>query len=143
MLSSKDWKIARVSSENSGNKKLAANAIDGDPTTLWHTRFSGTVAKPPHELVIDLGAEHTIRGFVYLGRQDAGWNGAIKDVEFHVGESPDEFGQPVVKTQLAKTKEPQTIECPVTKGRFVLLRVISGHSEQPFASVAELGVIGD
>jgi len=77
MLPNKDWTIVRVSSENTPNKKLASQAIDGDPTTWWHTRFSGGAPPPPHELVIDLGAEHTVRGFVYLGRQDAGWNGAV------------------------------------------------------------------
>ena len=143
MLSNKEWKIVRVSSENTDNKKFARNAIDGDPTTLWHTKFSGAVALPPHELVIDLGAEHTIRGFVYLGRQDAGWNGAIKEIEFCISPSPEKFGEPAIKTKLAKKKEPQTIECPATKGRYILLRAHSAHSEQSFATVAELGVLGE
>jgi arylsulfatase A-like enzyme len=142
-LSNKDWKIVRVSSENAANEKFARNAIDGDPSTLWHTKFSGGVSPPPHELVIDLGAEHNIRGFVYLGRQDAGWNGAIKDVEFCVGSSPDNFGAPVAKAALAKIKDPQTVKCPDTKGRYVLLRALTDHSGNSFASVAELGVIGD
>ena len=143
MLSNKDWKIVRVSSENTGNKKFASNAIDGDPTTLWHTRFSGTVAKPPHELVVDLGAEHSVRGFVYLARQDAGWNGTIENAEFCISQSPDDFGAPVMKTKLAKKKEPQTIEFPETKGRYILLRALTEHSNGAFASVAELGVLGE
>jgi hypothetical protein len=143
MLSPKDWKIVRVSSENADNKKFAQNAIDGDPTTLWHTRFSGAIAPPPHELVIDLGAERTIRGFVYLARQDAGWNGAIKDIEFCIGSSPNEFSEPTIKATLAKKKRPQTVQCPATKGRYILLRAKSAYSEQAFATVAELGVIGE
>ena len=101
------------------------------------------MATPPHEIVIDLGAEHTIRGFVYLGRQDEGWNGAIKEIEFCVGSSPDAFGGPVTKTTLAKSKEAQTITCPPTKSRYILLRARSSYSEKDFATVAELGVIGD
>lgn len=143
MLSNKDWKIVRVSSENTDNKKFARNAFDGDPTTLWHTRFSGAVAAPPHELVIDLGAEHTIRGFVYLARQDAGWNGAIKDIEFCISQSPEKFGESTIKAKLDKKKEPQSVECLATKGRYILLRALSAHSEQAFASVAELGVMGE
>jgi arylsulfatase A-like enzyme len=143
MLSHKDWKIVRFSSENVDNKKFARNAIDGDPTTLWHTRFAGNVAQPPHELVIDLGAERTIRGFVYLARQDAGWNGAIKDLEFCISQSPDSFGEPAIKATLARKREPQAVECPVTKGRYILLRAQSAHSEQMFASAAVVGVIGE
>ena len=143
MLPNNGWKVVRVSSENTGNKKFARNAIDGDPTTLWHSRFSGSAAPPPHELVIDLGAQRTIRGFVYLGRQDGGWNGAIKDIEFAISEAPDQFGAPVVKQTLEKTKAPQRISCDETKGRYVLLRALSEYSGHTFATVAELGVIGE
>ena len=143
MLSNKDWKIVRASSENTANQKFARHAIDGDATTLWHTRFSGTAAPPPHELVIDLGAERTIRGFVYLGRQDAGWNGAIRDVEFCVSATADQFGAPVAKTALAKSKDPQTIPCPAVKGRYILLRALTEHGGNTFATVAELGILGE
>ena len=121
----------------------AKNAIDGDPSTWWHSRFSGEAAKPPHELVIDLGAERTIRGVVYLARQDGSWNGAIKDVEFAISSSPDKFGEPVVKAQLEKKKAPQLVECPPTKGRYLLLRATSEHGGAAFASCAELGVLGE
>jgi arylsulfatase A-like enzyme len=143
VLPNKDWKVIRFSSENAPNHKMARNAIDGDPATLWHTQFTGTVATPPHELVIDLGAERTIRGFVYLGRQDEGWNGAIKEIEFCIASSPDALGDPVAKATLAKSKEAQTVNCPPTKGRYILLRALSSYSEKGFASVSELGVIGD
>lgn len=144
MLSQKEWKVVRASSENTGNKKLAINAIDGDPETLWHTKFSGGAAKPPHELVIDLGASHRIRGFVYLGRQDAGWNGAAKDVEFAIGDKPDAFGAPAAKASLKKIKTPQTVECAPTTGRYVMLRILSEQRDGgEFGTVAELGVLGE
>ena len=143
LLPNKDWKIVRASSENEANQKFARNAIDGDPETLWHTKFSGGIVPPPHELVVDLGTERSVRGFVYLGRQDEGWNGAVKDVEFCVSDSPDKFGTPAAKTALAKIKEPQTIPCPATKGRYILLRALSSFSDHPYASVAELGVLGE
>lgn len=142
LLPNKDWKLVRFSSENAANQKYARNAIDGDPLTWWHSRFTPDLAPPPHELVIDLGAEHTIRGFVYLARQDGGWNGAVKDVEFDVSSDPNEFGSPLVKTTLAKTKKPQTIKCDPTRGRYVLMRVLTEHSGNQFATVSELGVLG-
>lgn len=143
LLSNKGWKLARFSSENSGNKRFAACAIDGDPDTLWHTKFAGGAVPPPHELVIDLGAERTVRGFVYLARQDAGWNGAVKDAEFCVGASPDAFGAPVATASLTRVKEAQAVACPATKGRYVLFRALSEQNGNAFAAVAELGVIGE
>jgi arylsulfatase A-like enzyme len=143
LLSNAKWKLVRVSSENSGNRKFARNAIDGDPRTWWHTRFSGGTDKPPHELVVDLGAEHVIRGFVYLARQDNSWNGTVRDIEFAVSSAPDNFGDPILKTQLKKTKTPQHVQCPETKGRYVLLRVLSEISGNDFASAAEFGILGE
>jgi arylsulfatase A-like enzyme len=143
LLSNKSWKIARFSSENAANQKFAFNAIDGNPNTLWHTRFSGSIVPPPHELVIDLGAEYVVRGFVYLARQDEGWNGAVDTAEFAVATTPDFNGTPLIKTRLAKTREPQTVACEPTKGRYVLFRALSEHGGHTFASVAEIGVLGE
>jgi arylsulfatase A-like enzyme len=144
LLPNKDWKIVRASSENTGNSKFAAHAIDGDPDTLWHSKFSGGTAPPPHELVIDLGAPRRIRGFVYLGRQDGGWNGAAKDIEFAISNSADAFGNPAVKSTLKKIKSPQTLACAPTTGRYVLVRILSEHREtNELGSAAEIGVLGE
>ena len=137
------WKIARLSSENTANQKFAKNAIDGNPRTHWHTRFSGgKIEQPPHELVIDLGTRHTLRGMRYLARQDAGWNGAICDIEIVVSDDPEKFGEPVAKTTLKKTHEPQEIAFPPTAGRYVLIRALSEVNGGPWASAAEIGFVG-
>ncbi|MCP5520442.1 MAG: sulfatase-like hydrolase/transferase [Verrucomicrobiales bacterium] len=143
LIPNQGWKIVRFSSENASNGKLARNAIDGKPGTWWHSRFGENAARPPHELVIDLGTTRTIRGFVYLGRQDASWNGAIKDVEFGVSDNPNQFGPPVAKAALAKSKKPQTVACPETKGRYVRLHALSEYGGGGFATASELGVIGE
>ena len=143
LLPSKAWKILRVSSESHSNGKLAANAIDGDPRTHWHTRFQGQLDKHPHELVIDLGSEATVRGFLYLARQDPGWNGAVAKCEFSLGSTPDEFGPPVAAATFKRAKKAQQATCDPVKGRYVRVRILSEVGGGPWASVAELGVIGD
>jgi hypothetical protein len=142
LISSTNWKIVRASSESVGNQKFARNAIDGNPATLWHTQFQGELKRHPHELVIDLGTEHTVRGFRYLARQDNGWNGAIKDCEFLVSNTPDQFDKAVAKTTFQKTRKAQEVKCEPVQGRYVLLRALSEVNGGPWASVAELGVIG-
>lgn len=143
LLPSREWKLVRFSSENAANGKLARNAIDGDPGTWWHSRFGADAARPPHELVIDLGAEHLVRGFVCLGRQDDSWNGALKEVEFQVGSSPDGFAAPTARVTLAKSKEPLSVACPEVRGRYVRLRALSEYGSGGFATLSELGVLGD
>ena len=142
LIPSEDWKVVRVSSESRGNGKLARHAVDGDEGTWWHSQFSPELRTHPHELVIDLGKEYEIRGFRYLARQDTGWNGALKDCEFYVSASSNGFGKPAVKAAFKKLKTAQDAACEPVRGRYVLLRTLSAQDEGPWASVAELGVIG-
>ena len=136
-------KILKVSSENSSNVKWAVNAIDGDPHTLWHSRFSERLAKHPHELVIDLGKSYDISGFRYLARQDGGWNGAFAEVEFLVSSTPQFGDVPAVKATFGKVRSAQAanLKEPIA-GRYVKVRVLSEVNGQPYGSAAEIGVIG-
>jgi hypothetical protein len=142
LLSSKDFKIIRFSSENIGNGKFARNVIDGNANTIWHTQFSPEIKKHPHELIIDLGREFTLTGFRLLARQDAGWNGTLKDIEITVSNNPKTFGPPTLKTTLKKTKSPQDLKCAAVKGRFIRLRALSEINAGSWASLAEFGVKG-
>ncbi len=142
LIPSKAFKVVRASSESKFNSKLAKFAIDGDPRSIWHTAFKDGPGKHPHELVVDLGAEHSVRGFRYMARQDGGWNGAIKDCEFFVAGKPNGFGKPVAKATLKKAKDAQDVTFEPVKGRYVMLRALSEVNGGPWASVAELGVIG-
>jgi arylsulfatase A-like enzyme len=143
LIPATEMKLIRFSSENYANDRRAAYAIDGNPRTVWHSQFSGKLATHPHELVIDLGATYRIRGFRYLARQDSGWNGTFAETEFHVSDSPDRFGEPTVRATFNKVRTPQAADCakPV-RGRYVLVRILSEVNGNPWASAAEVGVIG-
>ncbi len=143
LLPRKRLSIHSFSSEASGNGRLAVHAIDGNPRTHWHTAFSPEVLKHPHELVIDLGGEATVRGLRYLARQDNGWNGALAAVEVAVASSPDGFGDPVAETTFTKRKHSQELLFEPVQGRYLRLRVLSEVNGGPWASVSELGVVGE
>jgi len=137
-------RLLSFSSENGSNRKLAANAIDGDPRTVWHSAFSETLARHPHELVIDLGAENEVTGFRYLARQDSGWNGAFGLTEFFLAGQPDAFDdRPIASTTFGKVRKPQALdlETPV-RGRYLKVRVLSEVNGNVWASAAELAVVG-
>ena len=140
MVSNTKWKLVSVSSESKSNGKFARNVFDDDPLTHWHSEFS---KKHPHELVIDLGAQYTVSGFYCLARQDAGWNGTIGKCEFFVGDDPKNFGKAVATATMEKIKKPQKVDCDKeARGRYVKLRVLSEVNAKQWASLSELGVIG-
>ena len=137
-------KIIRFSSENPENRKHAANAIDGDPQTVWHTSFSKRLAEHPHELVIDLGHEYQVTGVHYLARQDAGWNGAFADTEVYVAPTTDGFGaDPATKVTFKKVKTAQSAKFknPIA-GRYVKIRVLSEVNGNKWGSAAEIAISG-
>lgn len=73
------WKFVSVSSEESEREDgMAENAIDGQISNFWHSRWSRDKAKAPHYLVIDLGGEKEISGFRYTPRQSSR-SGRIKE----------------------------------------------------------------
>ncbi len=138
------WKLLKFSSQSEANGKLAKNAFDGNPRTHWHTSFGGNAASYPHELLIDMGVIRTVRGFVYLARQDAGWNGTIASCEFFVGEALKDLGKgkATATTTFKKVKTAQTLDCSPVKGRYILIRARSEIADGPWASAAEIGVLG-
>ncbi len=143
LIPRKSCRIAAVSSESVFNKKYAKNAIDGNPRTLWHTRWRGKLAPPPHEIVLDLGAEHTVSGIRYMARQDGSWNGTFKDVEIAVSNAANHFPRrPAAACAFRKTKRVQEVRFAPHRGRYVRIRILSEVNGGPWASAAEIGVIG-
>ena len=136
-------RVLSFSSQNLSNGKLASKAFDGDPNTIWHSRWSEDLAQPPHELVLDLGANRRVRGIRYLTRQDNGWNGSFGEVELFLSASPDEFqDEPHARRTFDKVKTAQALDLPqAVEARYLRLRILSEVSGGPWASAAEIAVI--
>ncbi len=76
------WKIAEVDTqETAGKDASAANAIDDNSTTIWHTSWNNNL-KSPHFITIDMRTSHRIGGFTYLPRQDSSLNGTVVQYRF-------------------------------------------------------------
>ena len=120
----------------------ASYLVDGDPSTIWHTMYSITLAKYPHWVDFDAGKQKIIKGFTYLARQDGSLNGCIKDYEIYVSNDNKTWGEPVAKGSFEKTAKLQKVMFgkPV-KARYVRLRALNEQSGQDYASGAEFTLI--
>lgn len=120
----------------------AAYLVDGDPSTIWHTMYSITLAKYPHWVDFDAGKQKLIKGFTYLARQDGSLNGCIKDYEIYVSNDNKSWGEPVAKGSFEKTAKLQKVMFgkPV-KARYVRLRALNEQSGQDYASGAEFTLV--
>jgi hypothetical protein len=134
-------KVVRVDSEDNANGNVAANVLDGDATTFWHTRWQPRNDPMPHELVVDLGRELALRGISYLPRQDQA-NGRIGLAEIFVSSRDGDWGEPVA--EIRGQNGSQSIEVPFKRpasARYLRVVVKSEVSGQAFAAVAELDIL--
>ncbi len=133
--------ISASSQEPSGGD--ASHLVDGDPSTIWHTIYSITLAKYPHTVDFDAAETKTMRGFTYLPRQDNS-NGRIKDYEIYVSQDGKDWGTPVAKGSFERGDKEQRVmfDKPI-KARYIRLRALSEQNGQEFASGAEFNLIAD
>jgi beta-galactosidase len=133
------WKVVSVSSQ-AGGSEAAANAIDGNAQTIWHSLWGTNEPLHPHEIVVDMDQTYKIEAFTYLARQD-GENGRIKEYEVYFSNHPDVWGSPAAKGQFLNTTSLQTI--PIAskpEARYFKLIARSEINNRAWTSVAELNI---
>jgi hypothetical protein len=119
----------------------AAKAIDGNPSTIWHTQYEPAQPDYPHELKVDLGHSVGIRGLLYLPRQNM-QNGWISEYEVYVSDDPVVWGNPIHRGTLARNNNRSTISfAKPIQGRYVRFVALKGIDGQKFASIAELDIV--
>ena len=128
--------VSADSEETHGEDGRAANAVDGDPRTHWHTAWSRESPKHPHEIVVDIGEEIEIAAVGYLPRQDGGVNGTIGDYEVYVSADGKTWGKPAS----AGTFSGDRLVKLGKRGRYLRLVAGSEVNGNPWTSCAELNV---
>lgn len=145
--------IAAVSSEQASGEPApngpAAAAIDGNPATYWHSRWSPGEAKYPHSIVVDLGSAQPVCGLIYSGRNSGGngaANGRIAGYEVYastdVSTVAGAWGDPVASGTFANTANAQTASFPTQSARYLKLVALSEVNGRPWATVGELAAAG-
>jgi len=141
-LPRKGWKVVRVSSQETRAQAMAAdNVLDGDPMTCWHTQWKDAKPNYPHELQLDIGAEHTLTGLHLLPRQDRAQNGKIAKYEVYVSADGKAWGKPVARGTFPRSLDEQQVAFAPTRGRYLRLVALTGH-DGPHAAVAEIALLG-
>lgn len=136
------WRLLYVDSEERNYPGLGTMAFDGDPGTIWHTRWSSSPTGYPHEFQVDMGARYSVHKFICLPRSD-GENGRIKKYERYIGDDYENYGEPVATGEWENTAAPQTITLAKTKsGRYWKLVALSEVNGNMWASAAEFSIVG-
>ena len=133
--------VIYASSEEVGGKD-ASCLVDRDPGTFWHSAYSVTVAKYPHWVDFDMGEVRSVKGFVYLPRQNGTSNGDIKEYKLQVSSDGKEWGDAVAAGTFEGGKKSKRILLHKTvKGRYIRFTALSSQNGADYAGGAEFSVI--
>ncbi len=136
--------VAIFSSSQEPDYGEGTNLTDGDPSTIWHTMYSVTVAPYPHWVDFDAGELKNIKGVAYLPRQDGSRTGNVKDFEIYVSTDGQNWGEPIAKGTFSTDSKQKTVtfDKPVN-GRYVRFMALSSQDGYDYASGSEFEVIAE
>lgn len=139
-LDRKGWKIVGADSFEPGEGE-PQNAIDGDPSTFWHTAYSAAEPKHPHEIVIDLGKRQDLAGLEYTARP-GNPNGRVAKFEVYVSDDTKSWGAAVATGTMKNDDSRQRVAfASVASGRYVRFVALSEVAGKPWTSVGEIGLL--
>ena len=142
LLDQSEWQLLYFDSEEVNFPGRAQMAMDGDPETIWHTRWSTGTDPYPHELQWDLGRKYDIKKLKYLPRQ-VGVNGRIRDYEVYVSDVEGVWDNAIATGSFENSSAPQWVDLPTnTVGRYLRLVCLSEVNDGPWTSIAELDILG-
>ncbi|AQT69033.1 Endo-alpha-N-acetylgalactosaminidase precursor [Anaerohalosphaera lusitana] len=127
-------------STSSGSGKAA---IDGSVGSIWHTAYGKTTPKHPHHITIDFGKTLMLDGFVQTARTDM-HNGVITDYSVQASTNGEDWNTVIEKDTFEYDgNEAKVMFDEPVKAKYFKLIALSEHRGGPWASVAELDVIGE
>ena len=140
LISQDGWVLRYVDSENTAASP-AVNAFDGNPETFWHTGMQSGAAPQAHEIQIDLGRIHTLKGFRYLPRQDGNPDGNIGQYEFYTSIDGTNWGLPVATGTFVNSMDKKEVFFAPSNAQFIRLRSLTEVNGGIQCNVAELNLL--
>ncbi|MBP1962262.1 endo-alpha-N-acetylgalactosaminidase family protein [Paenibacillus aceris] len=120
--------------ENEANG--ASNVLDGDPDTIWHTKWDKSDPLP-QSITLNLGGTYDVNKIKVLPRQGGGSNGIITAYNVYASTDGVQYTK-VSSGTWAKDATEKTAEFPVTRASFIKLEATAGYNG--WASAAEINV---
>ncbi|WP_236284313.1 glycoside hydrolase family 2 TIM barrel-domain containing protein [Paenibacillus allorhizoplanae] len=125
-----------TSEELFGENNAASMVLDGDPNTIWHTKWDKSNPLP-QSITLNLGGTYDLNKIKVLPRQDGQGNGMITAYNVYASMDGIQYTE-VISGTWAEDAEEKTAEFPVTRTSFIQLKVTAGVGG--YASAAEINV---
>ena len=132
-----DWQTGYEATE--GPAELA---LDGDPSTIWHTNWYGT-SRADHWIQFELSEDYTVDGLRYQPRQSGSANGTITGYEVLVSDDGESW-ESVASGNWANNREWKGAEFDGIRAKYIRLVAVDAFTDNSyvFASAAEIRLTG-
>ncbi|MEU8761549.1 discoidin domain-containing protein [Streptomyces sp. NPDC048659] len=138
------WTAVASDEETAKEDGRAANVLDGNAATLWHSRWSVTPAPLPHTITLDMHRTTVVSAVIYQPRTDGKANGRIGEYSISVSYDGKSWGSPVATGTLADDASAKTLGFAPQGARFVRLTATGEAGKRgPWSAAAELNLLGD
>lgn len=139
-LDKTEWSILEFSTQEDkggeGTTGRAADILDGDLETYWHSCWNGCTASPPHHIIINMGQPQTVDGFKFSQRSTL--SRAVKDIEIQVS-ADNTTWESLGNYALQNVTSEQNINLSEAKTfRYFKLIVKTAHDATDNAAMAEI-----
>ena len=138
------WKVVSVDSEETaGADNAGARAIDGDSSTIWHTRWNAD-QRLPHSITVDMGETHRIAGFTYLPRQDGMLNGVVERFSFETSVNATDWTTNIVSGRfdnIQNNPSLQEVRFAPVQARYFRFTALRSIWNSGWTSAAEISVL--
>ena len=127
--------VVNVTSQQDNTGQAGKNAIDGNSTTFWHTKWDLSDKIP--SITIKLDKTYNIAQLSYLPRQDGGVNGNVTAYNIYTSTDGIKFTK-VASGNWADNNALKNVKFPSVNAQYVKFEVTKGHGG--FASVSEINL---
>ncbi|WP_456505128.1 discoidin domain-containing protein [Arthrobacter sp. UYCu723] len=136
------WTATASDEEVTRTNGRAANVLDGNAATMWHSRWYPAPAAPlPHSITIDTKATRSISGLRYLPRTDLA-NGRVGSFEILVSTNGTTWSAPVAHGTWADSSAEKTVTFTAVSARYVrLIATTEAGNRGPWSSAAEINLL--
>ncbi|WP_327350641.1 discoidin domain-containing protein [Streptomyces sp. NBC_01304] len=137
------WTAAASDEETAAENGRAANVLDGNTATIWHSKWSGTAAPLPHHITLDMHRTAVVSALVYQPRTNSA-NGRIGQYAVHLSSDGSTWGAAVATGTLADDATTKTLSFAPKGARFIRLTAVTEAGNRgPWSSAAEINLLGD
>ncbi len=137
------WTVSASDEETAAENGRAVNVLDGNNSTIWHSKWSGTAAPLPHTITLDMHRTQVVSALVYRPRSGSA-NGRVGQYAVHLSTDGTSWGTAVATGTLADDTTIKTITFAPAGTRYVRLTATTEAGNRgPWSSAAELELLGD